>query len=155
MTYTKQLFYKEFGHMITTIPFEQHRVQYVQEFEKHKAVFESEVKAINTFLPAIKYNGIEIGLGIGKFPEALGIRKGVEPLYALRTIALKKGIEVIDAIAFIDVQRAFTEVYCVLRKGGSIIIGFIDKNSLIGKAYEARRNESVFYKQASFYSQEK
>lgn len=52
-------------------------------------------------------------------------------------------------------NRAFKEANRVLKRGGCLVIGFIDKNSLIGKAYEAKREESIFYKQASFYTPEK
>lgn len=53
---------------------------------------------------------------------------------------------------FEDLSVALTEAKRVLKNGGSLIIGFIDKNSIIGKSYEQRRSNSVFYKQAKFYS---
>ena len=45
-----------------------------------------------------------------------------------------------------------TEVYKILEANGSIIIGFIDKNSQMGKMYKKRKKKSLFYKNATFYS---
>ena len=176
MSFPEQKFYKEFNTMITTLPFENHALEYEDWFDKHKAVFDYEVEALRSQLPFGKPYGIEVGLGTGKFTIALGITQGVEPAAAMRKIAFGKGINVVDAIAeklpfndsqfdfvlmascvsyFIDINRALKEANRVLKKGGNLIIGFIDKNSLIGRAYEARRQESIFYRQASFYTPEK
>jgi hypothetical protein len=43
--------------------------------------------------------GVEIGVGTGRFAEPLGIRVGVEPSKAMRQVAQKRGIEVIDGVA--------------------------------------------------------
>ncbi len=43
----------------------------------------------------------------------------------------------------------------VKKNGGSLIVGFIEKNSTIGKYYEARKPQSVFYKDANFYTVER
>lgn len=47
---------------------------------------------------------------------------------------------------------AFKEASRVLKRGGCIIIGFIDKDSMIGAFYEKKRQDSKFYKQATFYT---
>lgn len=39
-----------------------------------------------------------------------------------------------------------------MRKDGRVIIGIIDKESFLGKLYESKREESMFYKYANFYS---
>lgn len=90
----------------------------------------------------------------------------------MREIALKRGIEVMDAtaehlpykdlhfdfvlfvtICYLDnVHDALQEAHRVLKNDGSVIIGFIDKNGAIGKEYEQRRDKSTFYKHARFYS---
>jgi ubiquinone/menaquinone biosynthesis C-methylase UbiE len=56
---------------------------------------------------------------------------------------------------FNSLSAAFKEAYRVLKSDGSLIVGFIDKESTIGKQYEARKADSLFYKQARFYSVEK
>jgi hypothetical protein len=39
-----------------------------------------------------------------------------------------------------------------LKPGGKFIIGFIDKNSPVGKSYQRHKKKSKFYRIASFYS---
>ena len=49
-------------------------------------------------------------------------------------------------------KEALIESHRILKPKGSIVIGFIDKDQTIGKAYEAKRKDSVFFKNAVFYS---
>jgi ubiquinone/menaquinone biosynthesis C-methylase UbiE len=94
----------------------------------------------------------------------------------MRLVALERGLEVmpgdaehlpfkdlhydfvlmIFCISYVNnLAAAFAEANRVLKNGGSLIIGFIDKDSIIGKAYERRKPFSVFYKQANFYTPDK
>lgn len=59
----------------------------------------------------------------------------------------------VTTVCFLDdVDLAFQEAHRVLKLDGSFIIGFVDKNSPIGKEYARRKNRSLFYKEATFYS---
>ena len=49
-------------------------------------------------------------------------------------------------------RKALAETYRVLKSNGCLILGFIDKESRIGKDYEKHKSSSVFYKNAKFYS---
>jgi ubiquinone/menaquinone biosynthesis C-methylase UbiE len=53
---------------------------------------------------------------------------------------------------FRDLSLAFSEAKRVLKNGGSLIVGFLDRNSIIGKEYEERKTRSLFYRDANFYS---
>lgn len=162
--------------MLKTKPFETHALEYDQWFNKYPYVFESEVAALRAALPYGDIYGIEVGLGTGRFSNALGIKEGVEPAAAMREIAMARGIDVFDATAehlpykdlrfdfvlmtscinyFNKLDPAFREANRVLKKNGTLIVGVIDKNSTIGKSYEIKRPESIFYKQAIFYPVEK
>jgi len=44
------------------------------------------------------------------------------------------------------------EIARVLRPGGKLIIGLIDRDSALGRDYVAHQAENVFYRAATFYS---
>jgi ubiquinone/menaquinone biosynthesis C-methylase UbiE len=155
-------------------PFEKHASQYEEWFERNKFAYESELQAIKEQLPESK-NGIEIGVGSGRFAAPLGIKLGLDPSKEMGKLAQKKGIEVIDGVAeaipfgdsqfdFVlmvttlcfldDIEAALKEIHRVLKSGGSLIIGFIDANSPMGRVYQQKKNDNVFYREATFYSVE-
>ncbi len=153
-------------------PFEKYSEKYEDWFEKNKFVYGSEIQAIKELFPKVK-KSIEIGVGSGKFAVPLGIKTGVDPSPRMRNIAQQRGIKVIDAIAeelpfkdsqfelvlmvtticFVDnLNLTFREAYRILKLGGYLIIGFVDKDSSLGKLYQQHKEESLFYKIATFYS---
>ena len=153
-------------------PFELYSEKYEEWFDKNRSAYESELRAVKKMLPK-EGRGVEIGVGSGRFAAPLGIKFGIEPSLKMRTIAKKRGIQVIDGVAeklpyedgsfdyalmvttlcFLDdVDMAFHEVHRILKPGGYFINGFIDRESRIGKSYEKNKEKSVFYKVAKFYS---
>jgi len=59
----------------------------------------------------------------------------------------------VTSICFVDnLDLAFREIYRILKPGGYLIIGFIDKDSSLGKLYQQHKEKSLFYKIATFYS---
>jgi len=44
------------------------------------------------------------------------------------------------------------EAYRILKPGGELVIGFIDRTSNLGQHYLAHQAENVFYREATFYS---
>ncbi len=145
--------------------------QYEQWFVDHPLAYVSELHALRELLPGAGA-GIEIGIGTGRFAAPLGIKKGVEPSSAMAELAKKKGIDVIPGVAeklpfkdrdydfalmvttvcFLDdMDIAFQEVHRVLKTKASFIIGFVDRDSPLGKEYLKRKDKSIFYKDAKFY----
>jgi ubiquinone/menaquinone biosynthesis C-methylase UbiE len=153
-------------------PFEKYSEKYEDWFERNEFVYKSEIQAIQELFPKVK-KSIEIGVGSGRFAVPLGIKTGVDPSPRMRKIAQQKGIKVIDAVAeelpfensqfelvsmitticFVDnLNLAFREAYRILKLGGYLIIGFVDKDSSLGKLYQQHKEKSLFYKIATFYS---
>ncbi len=61
----------------------------------------------------------------------------------------------IITICFVnDIYKSFSEVNRILKDNGNLIIGFVDKNSPIGKFYLEHKDISIFYKDAVFYGTE-
>jgi SAM-dependent methyltransferase len=159
------------------LPFDEHVAEYESWFDEYPYVFQSEVEALREMLPEGDHlTGIEVGLGTGRFSKALSIKEGVEPSVPMRELAIKRGIEIMDGLAeelpygdlrfdfvlmafcisyFDELHPAFKEAFRVLKRNGCLVIGFLDKDSRIGKEYEQRKSDSLFYKHANFYSVEK
>jgi SAM-dependent methyltransferase len=153
-------------------PFEKYAEQYERWFEKNRWVYEAELRAVKAMMPTVG-RGVEIGVGTGRFAEPLGIKNGVEPSKRMRDFAQKRGIRALDGVAerlpfddsqfdfvlmvttvcFVDdISKALMEAHRVLSDGGVLIIGFVDRNSKMGKTYLERQKENVFYKEATFFS---
>jgi len=59
----------------------------------------------------------------------------------------------VTTICFLhDLKKAFHEAHRIIKPNGSIILGFIDKTSPLGKIYRKYSDKSVFYSHAVFYS---
>jgi SAM-dependent methyltransferase len=153
-------------------PFEKYTEQYEDWFVENRWVYEAELRAVKAMLPAGEY-GVEIGVGTGRFAGPLGIKIGVEPSKHMREIAQKRGIQVLDGVAeelpfydfqfdfalmvttvcFVDdINRTLIEAHRIISHGGFLIIGFVDRNSMVGQIYLDRQNENVFYKDATFFT---
>ena len=152
--------------------FQKYFAQYEKWFTENRWVYEAELRAIRDLIPEKKL-GIEIGVGTGRFAQPLGIKIGIEPSGQMREIARKRGIQVLDGVAeelpfsnsefdfvlmvttvcFVDdIYMSLQEAYRILSSTGFLIIGLVDRNSPVGQIYLRHQNESVFYKDATFFS---
>lgn len=152
--------------------FEDGAEEYDKWFDENPFAYKSEVLALGKFIPKSS-KGLEVGVGTGRFAAPMGIQMGVEPARAMADIARKRGIEVYEAkaeelpfdnesfdfilmtttICFLqNPMLALQESTRVIKSGGYIIIGLIDSDSFLGKAYESKKKDSKYYKYAHFYS---
>ena len=59
----------------------------------------------------------------------------------------------VTTICFLDnISDALSEIRRILTQEGSLVIGFIDKASPVGKMYQKNKKQNVFYRVADFYS---
>ena len=155
-------------------PFDKYYEAYEHWFEQNRYAYESELKAVRHFIPDTG-KGIEIGSGSGRFSIPLGIKEGIEPSFSMRKLAHKAGMEAIFGLAehlpladdsydfafmvtticFVDRPRqSVNEMYRILKPGGYTVIGFVDKESPVGRIYQENKNKSKFYRDAHFFSAE-
>jgi SAM-dependent methyltransferase len=149
--------------------FQTEATDYDDWFDRHPALFQSELAAIRMLIPSFQ-KGVEIGVGTGRFAAALGIWHGLEPLDDYAEIAHSRGIEVAKGVAeqmpytdasfdlalmvtvdcFLDdLPKAFAEAHRVLKPGGSFVVAFLDKNGAFVKKYE--RSGSPSYQNSHFH----
>lgn len=159
--------------MAKTSAFEDYSDAYDEWFERNADAYAAELKALRTFLADKNLQGVEIGVGSGKFAAPLGIRIGLEPSEKMAEKARQLGIDVVTGVAedlpfpddqfdfvlmvtticFVDdLEQSFREARRILKPGGFIVVGFVDKVSELGKQYQANRHKSRFYQEATFFS---
>lgn len=152
--------------------FDEYAPDYDRWFDENARVYQSEVEVVRRVIPATG-NGIEIGVGTGRFAAPCGIQIGIDPSESMARIAKRRGVAVcralgerlpfrndqfdfallVTVICFVDDPCAlFDEARRVLKPGGQIIIGFIDRNSDLGRLYESRQDSNKFYRHARFYA---
>lgn len=157
--------------MARTKAFDIHTREYEEWFSRNPFAYESELALLKSLLPEGK--GIEIGAGTGLFASPLGITCGVDPSPAMAAMAKKRNITVIagtaenlplrensfhyalmvTSICFVDdPQAALSEAWRVVRPGGKLLLGYVDRDSPLGKEYLRKKDSSLFYPEATFYS---
>ena len=152
--------------------FDKHYREYDKWYDENRFAFLTELAVIRKVLPK-KGKGLEIGVGTGRFAQALGIRYGVDISKRMLELAKKRGISVrlaageklpfkdsvfnyaviINTLCFTkNPMKVLWEAKRVLKKNAKLIVGIIDKNSFLGKLY--KKKKSIFYRKANFLSAE-
>lgn len=154
------------------VVFDQHHPRYEEWFVNHAAAYYSELLAVRALLPC-GGEGLEIGVGTGRFAAPLGVQVGVDPSVAMLEHARMRGIRVVRGVAerlpfaaasfdyglivttlcFVDDPAAMLrEARRVIKPDGCLLVGFIDRETSLGQEYLAHQSESLFYRDATFYS---
>jgi len=142
--------------------------------EDGKRIFAIEVNAFQQVLTLLPKSWLEVGVGSGRFAQALGIETGIDPSAKLLKMAKSRGLTVFRArgeeqffnketfgTVFLIVTLCFVdspivvlrEAHRVLKPEGKIALGLVLRESLWGKFYQIRKQEGHrFYKHATFYS---
>jgi SAM-dependent methyltransferase len=152
--------------------FELFAEDYDRWYDENPYLFQSELKALKKVTP--DGVGLEVGVGTGRFAKELGVEFGVDPAINMLRFAKERGIKVVagvgeqlpfvnDVFDFVinviticfveDPKAVLSESKRVLKRGGRLIIGFIDRNSFLGKIYEEKKKMGhKFYKYANFFA---
>lgn len=150
--------------------------RYDEWYEKPfgKSAFKLEKASIKSLCKGLKPPLLEVGVGTGRFAQALGIEYGVDISSGVLKFAKKRevtvvkgageelpfkdkvfgGVFLIVTLCFVDAPlKVLKESARVLRDDGSIILGLILKESPWARFYEEKaRMGNIFYRNANFYS---
>lgn len=139
-----------------------------------KLIFDIEVRALQRVLPRLPGPWLEMGVGSGRFAQALGIETGIDPSARLLEMARGRGItgfqvrgeesflaeETFGAV-FLIVTLCFVgspltvlkEAHRILKAEGKVVLGLVLRESPWGKFYLAKKEAGHrFYRHATFYS---
>jgi SAM-dependent methyltransferase len=137
-------------------------------------IFFIEVQAFRELLPNLPKPWLEVGVGSGRFAQALGIEIGLEPSSKLLQMARERGINaflgrgeqelfdeeslgtvfLIVTLCFLDSPlEVLEEAKRILIPNGKLVLGLVLKESPWGQFYQQKKEEEHrFYKYATFYS---
>jgi SAM-dependent methyltransferase len=139
---------------------------------KGRIAFETELAALRPLLPGLPRPWLEVGVGTGRFAQALGIPLGVDPSAALLAKARMRGIEVLygegEELVFragslgtvfllttweflADPLKVLGECRRVLRPDGRLVNAYLDRDGKWGASYAERgRQGDVLFSRAHF-----
>lgn len=158
--------------MPTTDPFEEHTGRYENWFETYDDAYNSELHALKRLLGDPGY-AVEIGVGSGRFAAPLGIQVGIDPAEKMlararsRDVNVLKGVAeslpfragafdtalIVTTICFVDdIPATLAEAGRILGPDGALVLGYIDKDSPVGRIYQEKKAENPFYREATFVS---
>jgi len=162
--------------MGTDSPFNSRAADYDRWFDEKdgKIIFATEVTAFQEVLPLLPKPWLEIGVGSGRFAEALRISTGLDPAEKLLEMARGRGImtlqgKVADRIlpsesfgtvflimtlCFMDNPViALQEIHHTLKPHGRLALGVVPAESAWGIAHLQKKQAAhPFYEHANFYT---
>ena len=152
-------------------PFEEFAEEYDSWFDRNRWAYISELSALGKAVP--EGRGLEIGVGTGRFASPFGISVRMDPSLPMLRMAKGRGLltvrgkaeglpfreEAFDfsllvtVLCFVeDPFEVLKEARRVVRQGGRLLVGILDRNSPLGRRYEAGAKRSLFYREARFLS---
>jgi len=159
-------------------PFDQLAARYDAWFDapEAKPIFELEVACLGDLISPVQGRWLEVGVGTGRFAQALGIKEGIDPSSRVLEFAAKRGIQtrkgrgedlpyaddtydgvlMVVTICFLhEPQAALRECARVLKPDGHLLTGTVPSNSAWGSLYSRKGREGhPCYSVAKFYSSE-
>lgn len=156
--------------------FDAHIEEYDKWFDsaEGRAFVASEVGVVRLLMTNLEHPFLEIGVGTGRFAKELGIDAGIDPSEQALTLAKKRGIKaqratgedipfadasfgavfVLFTLCFVETPgKVLSEAARVLKPGGCLVVGIINRESAWGGLYTRKKSEGhPIYRHALFYS---
>ena len=149
------------GRHVARNPFDKLAGDYDRWFDspRGRAIFEAELSCLRDLMPDHAGRWLEVGVGTGRFAEALGIEEGVDPSLPMLELARRRGIRVergygeelpyanalfdgvlmVVTVCFLsDPGKAFAECWRVLKEKGALVVGLVPADSPWGESYAQR-----------------
>ena len=157
-------------------PFDSEASRYDEWFDSSdgQAIFAQEVACLHELMGKAEGRWLEVGVGTGRFAQALGIQEGIDPSSGVLAYASSRGIRtqmgygenlsysdnsfdgvlMVVTICFLaDPVKAFEECRRVLKEEGRLIVGLVPADSAWGELYARKGCEGhIFYSSAKFYT---
>lgn len=156
-------------------PFDDLALEYDAWFDgEGSLIFFNEVQAFRTLLPSLPKPWLEIGVGSGRFAQALGIETGIDPSIKLVEMTSRRGVNafvgrgeqglfdeesfgtvfLIVTLCFLDSPiKVLKEARRILMPGGRLVLGLVLRESPWGQFYQTKKAQGHrFYKFATFYT---
>lgn len=144
------------------------------ESRRGRALFQSEVRCLQGVSAGLPRPWLEVGVGTGRFAEALGIEVGVDPARGALEYAARRGIRALPGVGqalpfddgefgtvFVIVTICFaddpvgllSEARRAVMPRGGIVLGIVPAGSPWARFYVKKgRAGHTFYSQARFYT---
>lgn len=156
-------------------PFDQLAARYDAWFDSPmgRRIFAVEAHTLRDLLESMPRPWLEVGVGTGRFAQALGVDDGIDPSPEVLKIAAQRKIKtrlgygenlpypdstygmalMIVTICFLsEPDKALREAGRVLRSDGHLIVGLVPADSPWGRFYAQKGKEGhPFYSAATFY----
>lgn len=151
-------------------PFDRLAGEYDRWFEQN-AVFGVELACLRALRSELPEPRLEIGVGPGRFAEALGFGFGVDPAFGALRLAARRGIRsfcavgealpfangcigtvaLLFSLCFVeDPAKVLLEVHRVLDPAGMLVIGMVPSASPWGRAILGKKRENnPFYRRVN------
>lgn len=160
----------------TVRPFDELAARYDAWFESPdgRPIFDAEIACLKDLMPADLGRWLEVGVGTGRFAQALGVKEGVDPSIPMLEVARQRGIHatsgwgenlpypdgsfhgvlLVVTLCFLsDPAPALRECARVLNENGRLVVGLVPADSPWGRMYKRKgRTGHPFYSVAKFYT---